>query len=306
MNFETVAVQMFELFMIMGLGYVCAKAGYLDPVTSKKMNIFILNVTTPCLVISSVGSDAGFAKKEVFLVLLIAFLMYLILPFIALIVNFILRVEKENFGIYMFMTVFSNIGFMGYPVVKSIFGESGVFLCSLFNLMFGLFAYSLGVFIFNLDKKESDYSFSFREMINPAMVASVIAMAIFLLDISLPEPVQGTLSLAGQITSPLAMMLIGASLQTIPFGDIFTEYRLYPYTLIKQIAIPAAAVFLLKGIITDPLILGLTVVMIAMPVASTTNIFANRYDGNSVLASKGIFITTLCSFVTIPIICMFI
>lgn len=306
MNFTTIAVQMIELFLIMGIGYICRKADYIDEHAAVKMNVFLLNVTTPCLVISSVGDEVPYSMGEVFFVLFIALMMYLIMPFVAWVINKILRVEKENFGIYMFMTIFSNLGFMGYPVVRTIFGESAVFLCSIFNMMFGLFAYSMGVIIFNMDLEKKETESLLRQVMNPAMAGSAIAMIIFLLGIRLPSVLVDTLSLVGQITTPLAMILIGVSLASLPVSEIFSEVRLYPYALIKQIAVPVAALYILRPLISDPLILGLTVIMIAMPVANTTNIFANRYGGNVALAAKGIFITTLCSFVTIPVICLFL
>ena len=61
--------------------------------------------------------------------------------------------------------------------------------------------------------------------------------------------------------------------------------------------------FILKHVITNPLILGLTIRVMAMPVGNITVMFAGKYEGNSALASKGVFITTICSFITIPILC---
>ncbi|MCR2032614.1 AEC family transporter [Anaerofustis stercorihominis] len=303
MNISNIIMQMIELFLIMGVGYICYKVKYIDIKSAKKMNILLLNVTTPCLILGSVSTgEVPYEKSIIFTILLIAFLMYIILPFVAFILNKLLKVEKENFGLYLFMTVFSNIGFMGYPVVKTIFGDNAVFLCSLFNMVFGLFAYSLGIYLFNLDKEES-IKFEIKEMINPAMIASIIALFIFLLNIKLPLMISDTFVTIGNITTPLAMMLIGSSLATMPVKEIFKEYKLYPYTLIKQIIIPLLALILLKPILTDPLILGITVVVLAMPVGNISNIFANRFDGNYQLASKSIFITTICSFITIPILC---
>ena len=303
MNISNIIMQMIELFLIMGVGYICYKVKYIDIKSAKKMNILLLNVTTPCLILGSVSTgEVPYEKSTIFTILLIAFLMYIILPFVAFILNKLLKVEKENFGLYLFMTVFSNIGFMGYPVVKTIFGNNAVFLCSLFNMVFGLFAYSLGIYLFNLDKGES-IKFEIKEMINPAMIASIIALFIFLLNIKLPMLIIDTFVTIGNITTPLAMILIGSSLATMPVKEIFQEYKLYPYTLIKQIIIPLLLLILLKPILTDPLILGITVVVFAMPVGNISNIFANRFDGNYQLASKSIFITTICSFITIPILC---
>ena len=303
MDLSNIITQMIVLFLVMALGYLCEKIGYVDEYVSKKLNILLLNVTTPCLILSSVSTnDISFEKSTVFLILLIAFLMYLILPFIAIILNKIIKIEKENFGLYMFMTIFSNIGFMGYPVTKTIFGESAVFLCSLFNMVFGIFVYSLGIYLFNLDSKEKT-KFDLKKVINPGMVSSILAIIIFIFSINIPTFLSSTFEMVGSITSPLAMMLIGCSLARLPIKNIFNEYKLYPYTLIKQIVIPIIMMYILRPFITDPLILGLTIIVLAMPAGNITVMFASKYDGNIALASKGVFITTICSFITIPILC---
>ena len=82
--------------------------------------------------------------------------------------------------------------------------------------------------------------------------------------------------------------------------EVFLEKRLYPYTIIKQLVIPTIFYFILKHIISDELILGVTIIISAMPVATITIMFCNQYEGNINLASKSIFITTLCSVITIP------
>jgi len=306
MDLSNVIIKMIELFLIIGVGYICFKLNYIDVKSAKSMNILLLNITTPCLILGSVSAgDVPFGKSTIFLILFIAFMMYLILPIIAYVLNKLLRVEKENFGLYMFMSVFSNIGFMGYPVVKAIFGDSAVFLCSLFNMMFSLFVYSFGIYLFNLDKKDN-LKFDFKEMINPGIISSVLSLIIFLTGTRLPLFINETLNMIGNITTPLAMILIGVSLASMPIKEIFNEYKLYPYTIIKQIIIPAIGIFILRPFIKDTLIFGITIVVMSMPVASITNIFANKFDGNYKLASKAIFITTLCSFITIPLICFLI
>ncbi|WP_329382013.1 AEC family transporter [Anaerofustis butyriciformans] len=303
MDLSNIITQMIVLFLVMTLGYILEKIGYMDKHVSSKLNILILNVTTPCLILSSVTTgEISYNKSTVFLILLIAFLMYLILPFIAILLNKILKIEKENFGLYMFMTIFSNIGFMGYPVTKTIFGESAVFLCSLFNMVFGIFVYSLGIYLFNMDSKEKT-KFDFKKVINPGMISSVLAIIIFIFSINIPSFLSSTFEMVGSITSPLAMILIGCSLARIPVKEIFNEYKLYPYTIIKQVLIPLASMFILKHVITNPLILGLTIIVMAMPVGNITVMFAGKYEGNAALASKGVFITTICSFITIPILC---
>ena len=98
------------------------------------------------------------------------------------------------------------------------------------------------------------------------------------------------------------MMIIGATLARIPFKTVFDELRLYPYTILKQLVLPIIAYYLLSSFIKDPLILGVTLICIAMPVGNSAVLFTNLCGGNNELAAKSVFITTIISIITIPII----
>lgn len=106
----------------------------------------------------------------------------------------------------------------------------------------------------------------------------------------------------GDITTPIAMLLIGSTLATIPVKEVFTEVRIYPYTILKQIVIPVIAYPILNAFIRDPLILGVSLIMLAMPVGNIAVLFATEYQKDVALAAKAVFMTTLLSIVTIPVI----
>ncbi|MDQ9891089.1 hypothetical protein RFZ55_01815, partial [Acinetobacter baumannii] len=77
----------------------------------------------------------------------------------------------------------------------------------------------------------------------------------------------------GDITTPIAMLIIGSTLANIPLKEVFSELRIYPYTFIKQVIIPVLAYPVLRLFIQDPLILGVTLIMISMPVANSAVLF---------------------------------
>ena len=108
--------------------------------------------------------------------------------------------------------------------------------------------------------------------------------------------------MVGDITTPMAMLLIGSTLANIPLKEVFSELRIYPYTIIKQVIVPIIAYPILNMFISDSLILGITLIMISMPVANSAVLFATEYDGDISLAAKTVFMTTLLSVVTIPLI----
>lgn len=297
MDIQVIINQMIILFLVMIVGYIANKAKILDQEQNQKLSSLVLNVTSPGLILSSVAEPASGDLGTVLQIFLISVAIYIILPIIGIVFGRILNVAKEDRNLYQFMTIFSNIGFMGYPVIQSIFGSHALFFAAIVNLVFNIFCYSYGVFLISGSGK---LSFDFKQLINPGMVFSIIAVVIYLTKWQMPDIVAETSSLVGSITTPLAMMIIGSSLAEIPLKEVINEIRIYPYTIIKQILMPILFWWVLKFIVSDPVVLGVLVILIAMPVGSITIMFCNQFGGNTPLASKSIFITTLASVFTIP------
>lgn len=303
MDMTQIINQMIVLFLMMGTGYVCGKIGYMDSDFSKKLTNIILMVTTPAMILASVTvGEVSFSKTVAFEILAAACAVFVVLTPVACLICKLMRIPAKDFKLYVFMLIFSNTGFMGYPVVATIFGDDAIFLASIFNMIFSIMVYSLGVWL--MDSRGG--KFNVKTLLNPSMISSVLALVIFIFEIKIPSALAMTLDSIGSITSPSAMLLIGSSLSLMPIKEIVGEIKLYPFTVIKQIIIPFAMFYLFGMFIKDATLLGIMTILIAMPVASIAVMFANQYDGDAKLASKGVFITTMCSFVTIPLLCMFL
>jgi len=300
MDIIVVINKMLELFLILGLGYISVKTKIATQKFGTQLSRLILDITLPCLIIASVAampSDTN--KNDVLLMFIIAVLFYVIMPFVAYFIARILVVKKEERNLYIYMTIWSNVGFMGFPVIASIFGEGAIFYATIFNLVFGISNFTLGIMLMSGEGKKA---LNLKNFLSPGMISSLVAIALFATNFKLPDILNNTMKTVGNTTTPLAMIVIGIALAGIPIKSVFTELRLYPYVIIKQILLPLAAWLILKNIITSPYILGIVIIIIAMPVATTSVLFANKYGNNVALATKGVFITTLASILTIPFI----
>ena len=193
-------------------------------------------MTLPCLVLHSVmtgglsltGGDAAYF-------LLISLLVYAIGFALSIIVPLILHIPRPDRGLYRFMTAFANVGFMGFPVVDAIFGSSATFYVALFNIPFGMLAFSIGIIMITGKGEKINP----KQFINPTLIASVVAFVIFAFQIRIPALIVDTTDLIGRVTTPAAMLIIGSTLAEIPFREVFSEWRIYPFALIKLIVIPA-------------------------------------------------------------------
>ncbi|MCI6738031.1 MAG: AEC family transporter [Intestinibacter sp.] len=297
MDIQVIINQMVILFLVMIVGYIANKVKILDKELNQKLSSLVLNVTSPALILYSVSEPVEGDLNTVLQIFLLSVAVYVVLPFIGIFFARILKVAKEDRNLYQFMTIFSNIGFMGYPVIQAIFGKEALFFASICNLVFNIFCFSYGVFLISGAGK---VSFDYKKLINPGIIFSIIAVVIYLTKWQMPVIIGETSDLVGSITTPLAMMIIGSSLAEIPIKEVVSDIRIYIYTIIKQIIMPILFWWVLKFIVHDAMVLGVLVVLIAMPVGTIAIMFCNQFGGNTSLASKSIFITTLASVFTIP------
>lgn len=120
MNIQVVINQMIILFLVIIIGYIANKVGILDKSQNQKLSSLILNITCPALILASVSDIESGDFKIVVQIFIISIIIYLVLPFMGILLAKILKVPEEDRNLYKFMTIFSNIGFMGYPVIQSI------------------------------------------------------------------------------------------------------------------------------------------------------------------------------------------
>jgi predicted permease len=231
-------------------------------------------------------------------VFLIEAVIYAVSCLIAVVLPYLLRIPRENSGVHRYMVLFSNLGFMGYPICAALYGAESAFYVTLVNIPFGLLAFSLGVYLI----RKGSGTVSFRNMINPGLIASIIGLCFFLTGVVIPYPMSTSLDMLGSVTSPLALIAIGAMIASIPASSTFRDSRMYVISAIRLLVIPCIVFFILRPFISDPLLLGVPVLLSAMPVAANTVFMAQEYGGDVEEASKGVFLSTILSLITVPIL----
>lgn len=289
------------LFASMAIGYAGAKFRFIDHTFNKQLTNFLIYLIHPCMVLSSVlNTKHLLTNLQVLQLLGIAICCYAFLIPVSLLIAKLLRIPKADVGTYRFAIVFSNIGFVGYPVVESLFGADAKFYVTLFILVFQLVVYTLGVHLLT----ESDQKFHLNKsiLLKPMVITPVIALVIYMLDLRVPDLLAGTVNYIGDISTPISMIIIGCSLAECSLRQILGSPRTYAMILVKMILIPILVNALLRPLLGDSLLLGITIVILAMPVASNTTILSLAYGGNEKLASSAVFTSTIISMVSVPAI----
>ncbi|MCX7615612.1 MAG: AEC family transporter [Clostridiales bacterium] len=300
MDLSGVISQMLILFGVIIVGYITGKLNILDLAANKVIARLINMVTLPALILSSAISGNSMASTgKLFFILFLSLLTYAFYIAVSIFLPKLFRISEKDIGLYRFMLIFGNVGFMGIPVISAIFGKDAVLYVAVFNLPFNLLVFSVGLLLITGGEKTR---FSWRLFTAPGSIAAVLSIIIFSMHITFPAVVIKITSLIGSITTPAAMLIIGSALAFMPVKDIFSDGKVYFLSFIKLIILPMLLWMILRLFVHDQIILGIVIVVAAMPVATLTSILSYEYNGDQLLAARGIFISTLISVFTIPLI----
>ena len=309
MDIVVIIEQMGKLFLMLCIGFLLAHFDLLDPHTKQKLTKILLYVTTPMMMIDAFydrmlmleqQNDSG--TVSVGMLFMYSFGFYLVLIVLSLLLVFAVRTPKPERRLYVFMTIFGNVGFMGFPVVQSVYGTEGLFYAAILNSVFNIFVYTFGVVLMGGASGKAGAIPWKKLLLTPAVLCTAVGIVIFVCKIHLPDILADTCDTLGGLTSPLAMMVVGANLNGMKLREMITNHRMNVYVLLRQIALPLVFWLIIRPTVSHPVLAPTLLLLACMPVANTTALFATEYNGNEKLASQGIFLTTLFSLVSFPLI----
>lgn len=301
MNMDALTEQMILLFILIFIAYIASKLKLLPSNANKVIADLVVNITNPATILYAVATSShALSNGAVLGILGITALTLGGQILLAHGYTKALRLQREPAGVYRFMLVFSNCGFLGYPVVRALFGADAVFVASMYNLIFQILSFTYGVRQVGGDP--SARKISPKMFLTPMVITSVLALILYLTNAPFHPMAVDVLSLLDRITSPASMLVIGCVLAAYPLKTIFGRWHVYLFCFVRLIVIPVIVWAVLRLFIMDPLILGVMVVLSALPAATNTVLLCSKYNGDESTAASGLFVSTLLSLVTLPIL----
>ena len=288
---DAIVTQMIILFILVIIGYCLSKKKMMDADFDRKLSGLVINVTCPSLILSSVMGDTLPDKEKILPLLVVGFATYVILIGLAFLLPRYLPVKSSDRGIYSFMLAFGNVGFIGYPIVASIFGASAVFYASILN-----FPSTLLIFVFGtlfISGGQGKMRFDWRTLI---VVTGWVP----------PRVISTPFILLGNVTVPAALLIIGSSIARVPIRRMFGNTAIYIMSVLRLMLVPLLILYLSRLCSIDETIANINVVLAAMPVASYGTLFCIQYQKGEVIMAEGTFLTTLLSVLSIPLLTMFL
>ena len=205
--------------------------------------------------------------------------------------------------VLQYATICSNAGILGNPIAEGIFGQMGMMYASIYVIPQRIFMWSVGLTYFTEapDKK----TLCKKVATHPCILAVVIGFIMMVTQIQLPGVLNVTIKNIAGANTFLAMSLVGVILSRVKLTEIVDRDTIY-YGFIRLVFIPLLVYIGCRLAAVDELVTGVSVVLAAMPAASTTAIIASKYKKDETFATRCVVSTTLLSLVTVPVWCLFL
>ncbi len=295
--------KMIVFLLLMLTGLLLAKARILDDHTSRKLSAIVIYVANPALILQSSQAERLISNAALLTAAGIAAVMYAVLITAAALLPRCMKLSRSQQNAYAMMTVFSNIGYMGIPLIGEIIGKAALLYVAVFIFFFNLLVYTYGVWVL---QRGADLAVQKHGMllkaVNPGVISGLVAIALYLLHVTLPALLLTPITYLSNLTAPVSMMVIGASLAGVKLRSFVTDGKLLAFSALKLLALPILGGLLLKALIGPGDLLGVCIVMLGTPVASMVVMMSQQYGGDTTLLSKGAALTSILCIVTIPIV----
>ena len=290
----TVLMQVMTLFLLIITGFIAAKKNVLDDRALRGLNTMVLTFAQPALILHKMQMPT---TPQLVIELIWVFVLTCATIAIAGCISFRIfcKEEKNRRAVLTVLSMVSNCGFMGYPVIIATMGEGALIYAVMFVTGFNLMSWTLGAYFFGGRKAMQPL----KLLSNPTIISVIVGMMLFLTGWTLPSFVNSALDMMGATTTPLAMFVIGARLISLR-REHLRDTKLLLACALRLLIFPAM-ILLLRFTPLPEIVVSSVYLCTAMPCAALTAMQAERWDCEKELASRGVALSTALSMLTVPL-----
>lgn len=295
--FTIIINQILKMILMLILGMVCYRIKFITQEGNKMLANLLLMVINPALIFMALQTDynadliSGFLLMGVLAVathLLAIFLTKILIP----------QKNNREYAIERFSVIYPNCGFIGIPLIQSALGSEGVFYLTAYLVVFNIFSWTHGVVLMQGRTSFKDLR---KGLCSPTIVACVLGLVLFFLQIRLPAVLTDTLNYISSMNTPMAMIVAGVSVAQTDLKAMLKNKKVYFISFCKLLMMPAMVLCMLM-FLQVPMVLAYTLVIVAAcPVSTTCTAFCLRFQKNYKYSSELYAFTTVCSMFTIAL-----
>jgi malate permease and related proteins len=299
--------QLLIFVLLMIVGAIASQRKILNDESKDFLARIIIDITLPFLIFSTFSHldfDVKLFKNGLF-VFILAFINLGILYLTGSLSAFLQKLDKPQAMVHTLHTMFGNIVFLGFPLFDALFpGGIGVFYAAVYQLASNTLTFTYGIYRLSSGTQKSGW----RSLLNANTGAIVLGSLILVSKIELPKFVIDAFSGLGKCTSPLSMVYIGALLAGMNIKKAFRIASVFIISFNKLILIPVllgiAYILLIKGFHLDIAreAFFVLVMQAGMPCQTIIVVMTRRYGGDYHLAASNLFVSTLFSIITLPLL----
>ncbi|MUV59295.1 AEC family transporter [Halobacterium sp. CBA1126] len=285
--------RLLALLVLLLVGTGLRVAGVLDDARTQRLNDAAYFVALPALVfVSTYDRDVA----ELVSPALFGGILFVLLATAA--VAWLVHRQLPGRGrrsVAVIQSYHANLGYLGLPLVAATFTDDVTAVASVVLGVGSLFQVPLTVFVLTT---VSDADASLSEELaklakNPVLLALVGGLVVGSAGASVPAPATAGLDALGTLALPIALLCVGASLDVdLPDVDMGATGSV---VAVKIAVMPAIAWATFSLLAVDAATFTAAVVMLGMPTAVSTYVFASELGGDESFASLNVFVTTLAS-----------
>ena len=295
------------LFLLILVGFVARKAKIIDADLTKGLSTVVVKVAQPFLIIYSITKldFSALNLKNGLLVLGFGILSHALTIALAFILFSRIKDIDEK-KIYQFAFTFCNCAFIGFPILNSLFGEIGLFYGAFYVISYNLGVWSFGVWLMSRGKAESGVTVR-KIFINAGTVPCFIGLALYIVQIPLPDFLMTAMDTMGSLCTPLSLIVTGSLVAALPLREFFLNPKFYGFLAVKLVALPLLLLVILRftgisALIADIDLAVFLTVMVALPPAAFTTLLATLYDVKPSYSAQLISLGTILSPFTILLV----
>lgn len=299
-----------SLFLLMGVGLLSVKMNVLPLSATNVLSTIIMSITLPASVICSLTRADRSLLIDGAVIVFVGLLVYVAYVVFSVPLARMLHIPSADRGAWRICCAFPNNGFMGFPIILAVLGETAFALAVVMSISFNLTFFTLGAcqLMSRQPKNAGIPKISWRSvLISSVNISTIIGLVLVLSGIRIPEIIQMPMDYLNELTTPLSMLMIGMRLSSSSVREVIRDREAVSAAIIRLVIFPVLTWLILNLFSFESALLVPVVIMtVAMPSAALCCILTERYDGNVDLSVKIVFLCDLLCIFTIPLISMLI
>ncbi|MCG3676734.1 AEC family transporter [Aliarcobacter butzleri] len=238
------------------------------PFDKDMISSLIMNLGTPALLIASINNK-DLTSENIITILIYGTIIIVICTILTIAY---LKFENKPIRPFLQSFIFPNTGGLGIPIVYVLLGQTAFVYAITFSVLINIYHFTIGLWL-------SNSSLNLKKALQtPVLYALVLALAFKGTNTQVPFIIEDVCKMLGGIVIPLLLIAFGSSLVGIKIGQNIKAVRMGVVRVILGFLV-VYTIFYFGNF--EPVLIYTLLIQYSMPIATTSYLFALRFNGPS-------------------------